>query len=477
MRRLGGLFYLLGPRVPGGPERPCPRLSIMMTAFDGQEPPATPSTPWFSPDELARFSEFLTGDSARDQRNFRTLLATVTEVLGETDLESLLRKLVDHTIHTTRSERGILMMSDGGRLRVRVARNDQGRDLGRDPPMCRTVPESVFSRGKPIIERVSGDHEVLDLSQSVATMRLRQVMCAPLRARGQTIGVIYVDSTLSGPPQTAADLMLFHTQAAFMGMAIEQHRVNREMIEAEEVRNQLHVARGIQKRLLPATPARFGEVEFAGLSEPSDRVGGDYFDYFPLDLERVGVSVGDVSGHGVGPALIMSNVRAHLRSLLQTRRTLGGLYGLMNRALCADLTEGMFVSLFVAVYHPVKQTLEFQNAGHTPPLIYSPKSDTFLEIPSNAPALGIIDDISAGPCPSIPVKRGDYLICYTDGVTEMHDREGRLYGEERVKEIVRRTVRAGGGPSEIVGALKEDLAAHAQGLPARDDVTLVVARL
>jgi len=240
--------------------------------------------------------------------------------------------------------------------------------------------------------------------------------------------------------------------------------------------HQLSVARDIQLRLLPDTPARFGETELAGASRPSDRVGGDYFDYFPIDLERIGIVIGDVSGHGIGPAMIMSNVRAHVRSMLLTRRALGGLYGLMNRALCADLGAGMFVSLFVGIYDREARRLEFQNAGHTAPLLYHPGRDRFREIPANAPALGILDDVSAGPCPSVPVEPGEFLFCYTDGVTELHDRAGHLFGEDRVRDVVRRAIRAEGTPADVVEAVRHACDDYARGLPPRDDVTVVAAR-
>jgi len=302
------------------------------------------------------------------------------------------------------------------------------------------------------------------------------VMCAPISARGRTLGVLYVDSTLGGPAVTHADLWLFYAQAGLMGMAIENNRLLHETLQAREMSHQLRVARDIQKRLLPSTPARFGQIEMAGLSEPSSRVGGDYFDYFEVDRGRVGLCVGDVSGHGIGPALVMSNVRAHLRGLIQTRRSLGGLYGLLNRALCNELTEGMFVSLFVGVFDASKMVMEFQNAGHTAPILYRPSDDSFRAIPPTAPALGLIDDLSAGPCPAVAVKPGDLLVCYTDGVTERHSPEGELYGEERIRGVVRRAMKRGASPSDVVSAIRADCEAHARDLPPRDDVTLVVAR-
>jgi serine phosphatase RsbU (regulator of sigma subunit) len=436
-----------------------------------------PGARWLTPEELKRFAECISGDSERDQRCLRALMATVSEVLATPDLDELLRRLVDHTIQTTGTERGILLLlPEGGDLKVRTARDHRGRDLGQSPPLSRSVPEKVLRDNQPVVARVSGEGEVLDLTHSVATMRLRQVMCAPVSARGRTLGVLYVDSTLSGPAFTHADLWLFYAQAGLMGMAIENNRLFHETLQAREMSHQLRVAREIQKRLLPSGPARIGPTELAGVSEPSSRVGGDYFDYFPLEGGRVGLCVGDVSGHGIGPALVMSNVRAHLRGLLQTRRSLGGLYGLLNRALCNELTEGMFVSLFVAVLDPAKMVLEFQNAGHAAPFVYRPSDDSFRTIPPTAPALGLIDDLSAGPCPALTIKTGDVLVCYTDGVTERHSPEGELYGEERIRQVVRRSLKRGASPADVVSLIREDCEGHARDLPPRDDVTLVVAR-
>lgn len=442
----------------------------------GEESRPLPHGPWFSQEELGRFAEFLTGDSARDQRNFMTLLATVTEVLGEPDFDALLNKLVDHVIMTTRSERGLLLFLSEGELRVHVARDKRRRNLAPDTSISRTICNMVLERNEPVFQRVSDEHEGRSISQSVAAMRLRQVMCAPLRARGRMLGVVYVDSTLSGPAPKDADLVLFHAQAGLMGMAIQNHRLFHETLEKHAMEHQLRVARHIQKQLLPRSPSVFGGIEFAGFSEPSDRVGGDYFDYFQLDQARVGMSVGDVSGHGIGPALIMANVRAHLRSLLFTRLSLSGLYGMMNQALCNDLADGMFVSLFVCVYDMKRHVLEFQNAGHTAPLIYSPERDDFREIHSNAPALGIIDDLSAGPCPSLRVSEGDVFVCYTDGVSEMHNRRGELFGEDGIKTCIRETVARGEGPSAVIESIRDACHKHAEGLPPRDDVTIVATR-
>jgi len=432
--------------------------------------------PLFSQEQIARFSEFLTGEPERDQRSFRTLIATVSEVLGETDLDSLLRRLLDRIVQATGSERGILLLHEGGELRVRLARDQQGRDLGSGPAISRSVPESVFREGKPIVARVGDGGDVLDITRSVMAMRLRSVMCAPLSVRGRTLGAVYVDSTLRGPSPSPAELMLFHTQAGLAAMAIENHRLVHEALEARAMEDQLRVARGIQRRLLPEVPLRHAGMEIEGTSVTFERVGGDYFDYFPLGGERAGFAVADVSGHGIGPALIMSNVRAHLRSILETRRSLNGLYGLLNRALCRDLTHGMFVSLFVGLYDRSTGILEYQNAGHCPPMILRRSTGDIIELGASGPALGILDDVSTGPCAARSIQAGDVLLCYTDGATEAHSPSGEIFGEERLRSVFAGAVRESPAPRALLDRVHESIRAFAAGHPPADDLTLLAAR-
>jgi sigma-B regulation protein RsbU (phosphoserine phosphatase) len=438
---------------------------------------ASEQRPWFTDEDLEYYSQFLQGHPEIGPRDFRTLLATISEVLGETDLNRLLRKLVEQVLFSTRAERGILVLEEDGELSVRVALDQIKHDLGSDPAMARTVVDSVFRTGQPIIQSVTGDHEVLDVSQSAASLRLRQVMCAPLRARGKIIGVIYVDSTLGRVLHTEDDLKLFHAQAGLMGMAVENHRLFREAWDARDVQRQLDVARDIQRRLFPKSPAVYGEIQLAGQTDICAQVGGDYFDYLRLDIGGVGLGIGDVSGHGIAPALIMSDVRARVRSLLQAQGVLTGVYGAINYALCSELPDGMYVALFVAIYDPGRGILEYQNAGHVAPLLYSPDVDRIRKIPPNAPAFGLFEGASAEPCPTLAVERGDYLVCYTDGVLERPNEDGEIYGEERLNTSIRRAARAGAEPAEVMQAIRADAEAHAAGRPLRDDFTVLVARL
>lgn len=433
-------------------------------------------TPLLSRHDLDRFAQGMTEDATRARASFTAILATVGELLGEADFDALLRKVIDQTIHTTGTERGILLLQRRDGLQVRLGRDRDGRDLGPDLVVSRRIPAMVLEQNRPVISRVSRDGEVLDLTGSVAAMRLRKVMCAPVRARGRVLGVLYVDSADRGPPFTPADLVLFHAQAGLLGMAIEHNRLLSETIDARTMNQQLAMARRIQQGLLPKTPIRYGRTVLTGRSRPSEKVGGDYFDAFALESGRLVFCIGEVAGVGIGPAIVMSNVRSTLRGLIQTRQTLTGLYGRMNRALCEDLTDGMFAALFVASYVPERKLIEYQNAGHTAPFVVNPSTGELRSIFANAPALGFLDEVSAGPCPTERVQPGEVLVCCTDGITDRHSPGGGLYGIERAHDVVRRTLGSTDDPEAVVSAIMDDCEAFAKGLPPHDDRTVLVVR-
>jgi len=175
---------------------------------------------WFRPDELSSYAEFLTGDSSQDQRNFMTLMEMIGEMITEPDYPKLLRRMIATILRLNEAERGILLLKQGNDYVVRVALGADGKDLGANPARARSVIERVIRTGRPIIERTDASHEVLDLSHSVAAMRLRQIMCAPLRAAGEVMGVVYIDSRLVGRPHSREDLLLFNAQAGLIAMAV-----------------------------------------------------------------------------------------------------------------------------------------------------------------------------------------------------------------------------------------------------------------
>jgi CheY-like chemotaxis protein len=138
----------------------------------------------------------------------------------------------------------------------------------------------------------------------------------------------------------------------------------RQQWEAERLLQKLRLAREVQQRLFPAAPARVPGYDIYGASYPAETTGGDYFDYIPIREGCLGIVVGDVCGHGFGPAMLMAATRAYLRALALTRCGVAEVLGLVNRALAADVAEGHFVTLLLARLDPAARSLTYSSAGH-----------------------------------------------------------------------------------------------------------------
>src|SRR5205807_4434398 len=153
---------------------------------------------------------------------------------------------------------------------------------------------------------------------------------------------------------------------------IERKEHERQMAQAKErweqerLREEIRLARQIQQKLFPIAPLPSAAFDISGASYPAEATGGDYFDYIPMRDGGLGVVIGDVSGHGFGPALLMAELRAYLRALLLTREDVGEIVELLNRALADDAPEGHFATLLLARLEPTSRSVVYASAGHMP---------------------------------------------------------------------------------------------------------------
>src|SRR5438132_447490 len=148
-----------------------------------------------------------------------------------------------------------------------------------------------------------------------------------------------------------------------------------ERWEAQRLHEEIRLARKIQQKLFPVAPLPTLGFDISGVSCPAEATGGDYFDYIPMRDGGLGVVIGDVSGHGFGPALLMAELRAYLRAFLLTRTDVGEIVGLLNRALADDAPEGHFATLLLARLDPANRSFVYASAGHMPGYILAPSGE------------------------------------------------------------------------------------------------------
>ncbi len=246
-------------------------------------------------------------------------------------------------------------------------------------------------------------------------------------------------------------------------------------LEAERMRQEMHLARQIQQRLFPAAPLPLAGFDISGASYPAQATGGDYFDYVPMGDGSLGVAIGDVCGHGFGPALLMAEMRAYLRAFVLTHTDVGEIVTLVNRTLALDVSDGRFATLLLAHLDPRTRSLVYVSAGHTTGYILHASGEVKSQLPSTSLPLAILPDSQYVTEPARTLEAGDLILLLTDGIVEAHADDEELFGIERVLAHLK----ANGSRSarEIVdtlyGAVRDFCGAKAQ----LDDMTAIAIKV
>ena len=250
-----------------------------------------------------------------------------------------------------------------------------------------------------------------------------------------------------------------------------------QLKERMRLKEALNLAMEVQQNLLPQQAVQMDRVDIAGKSIYCDETGGDYFDFLKfneLGNGRVGVVVGDVVGHGVAAALLMTTARALLRCRASQPGGLSQMINDVNRILCMDTSEsGSFMTLFFMLIDSHREELQWVRAGHDPAIVYNSSTDSFDELKGKGTAIGVDEQWSFQDyhCKWEP---GQIMLIGTDGIWETYNRSGEKFGKERVKQIIREHRRS--SAQKILNAIVERLSAFRKNISPQDDVTLVVLK-
>ncbi len=254
--------------------------------------------------------------------------------------------------------------------------------------------------------------------------------------------------------------------------AIERTRRHKAEAALRDASEEFRAAREIQQRLFPAAAPHCPGFDIAGAAWPAKATAGDYFDYIPMLGDCLGVVVGDVSSHGMGPALLMSETRACLRTLVYGLSDVGEILTRANRTLSEDTHDFHFVTLALARIDPAQCEVVYGSAGQRSYLLHSDRSVTLLD--STSMPLGVDAATQVPTLPPIRLRSGDVLLLLTDGLIEAESVDRERFGMDRALNIVRE--RCNCPAVEIIAALCAALDEFCQSQPIQDDVTIVVAK-
>lgn len=241
------------------------------------------------------------------------------------------------------------------------------------------------------------------------------------------------------------------------------------------VEQDLNVARDIQRGLMPSTVPPIAGFELAGMARPAQQTGGDYYDYQPLADGRLVVALADVTGHGIGPALVMAVCRAYARAAAPQAPDPAALLAQINALIHDDLSQtGRFITMVIAVLSPGGR-VDLVSAGHGPTLLYRVATGEVEAFGGDGPPLGIDTPIDLSPHHTLQLEPGDALLLLTDGFMEWaRSGDGQQFGSKRLKETL--SAAASGSAKSILEKLDSTVQAFAAGEPQRDDTTAVAIK-
>lgn len=256
------------------------------------------------------------------------------------------------------------------------------------------------------------------------------------------------------------------------GLLLDYTRAYKMEITLRTTEEKLRVARDVQQGLFPNRAPQIPGYQLAGYSYPADVVGGDYFDYIPMQNDELGVVVADVSGHEVGASILMAQTRAYLRALALKETDLPAIATQLNRFLAEDVQKRWFVTLFLIRLNSKEHTFQYTAAGHESYLYKSNGEIVLLE--STSPPLGVMEDGLIECADQQQLEPGDILLLMTDGITEALSPDREQFGLSRVHEIVQE--KKDRTALEIVYTLYDEVVQYRQDMPQQDDMTMVVLK-
>jgi phosphoserine phosphatase len=258
------------------------------------------------------------------------------------------------------------------------------------------------------------------------------------------------------------------------GVAVQRQLLLGHYAEKQRIERDLSIARDIQQRLLPKEPPCVPGFDIAGWNRPADQTGGDYFDFLPLAGGGTAFTIADATGHGIGPALVVSETRALFRALMTPDAPLVPLVARLNDLLSADLPEGRFVTALFGVATPHGDAVRFVSAGQGPILAFRAATGAVEQFESHGLPLGLMPEMEYDAETTLPLAVGDMLVLLTDGFYEWQRADGDQLGMERICDLLRQHHAL--PPAELIQTIRGAVEEFAAGTPQNDDLTAVILK-
>jgi len=404
--------------------------------------------------------------------DLEAILAVTSKLAAPFDLMTMLAEVVNAAKQVLHADRGSVWLYDhaADELVLEIA---TGIAPVRVPASAGIVGACARDRGIINVPDCYADARFNREVDKASGYRTRCMLALPLiDHKNVLVGVMQVLNKTGGVFD-GDDEVLARALAAQCAVALQRVRMTEALIEGEKMRQELEMARVVQMSTLPAVMPSLPGYDLYGTSQPASLTGGDTFDLALLDQGLLAV-LGDATGHGIGPALSVTQMHAMLRMAFRLGADLETAFLQVNNQLAATLADDRFITAFIGLLDPATHRLRFHSGGQAPILHFQASSGTCTRYNPTSFPLAAMPLSTLRPAIAVDLMPGDILILLSDGIYEYHDRHNELFGEDRVEAVLR--VHHGRRMSELSGILLDAVQAFAQGAPQEDDITLVLVK-
>lgn len=413
------------------------------------------------------------GKTVLDREVLERILEVTRELARPLDLQTMLARVIDEGRTVLRADRGTVFLYDSetDELFSTVA---TGTDTFRIPADRGIVGECARTRRVINVPDCYADPRFNRDIDRKTGYKTRCLLTVPLVGYDDSlVGVLQVLNKSDGV-FTGEDEHIATALGAQCAVALQRARMLEDLVTKEKMERELAVARDIQMRVLPKEVPDFPGYDVAGWSRPADETGGDTFDIIGVAENRLILLLGDATGHGIGPALSVTQVRSMLRVCVRLGAGLDDAYRHINDQLSDDLASNRFVTAFLGVLDSSAHRIEYHAGGQGPLLHFHGAGRECEWLKASTVPMGLMPGLPLVQPPALDLAPGDIVGLMTDGIYEYENPSEEQFGESRVEEIVRQYQDE--PMSRLVERIVASVKEFAEGAPQNDDMTILLAR-
>ena len=295
----------------------------------------------------------------------------------------------------------------------------------------------------------------------------------PMLLQGETRGLVLLGKRMNNVPYSETDIEFINSVGTLAIISLENKRLFHEALEKQKLEEELEIAKGIQRNLLPKVMPQLSNFQISAVSISSKQVGGDYYDIIKAEDGRYFIGIGDVSGKGVPASLLMANLQAFLKSITKQGYNIAASTRIINDLVSENTTDGRFITFFWLLLDDQKKEITYVNAGHNPPLLIRDKKITYLD--KGGMLLGVMKSFMPYESETVQLEKDDILVMFTDGVTEAKNINDEEFSDQELENIlIQKTFSSS---DEILEEIKKSIDEFVAGELQSDDITMITIRV